>query len=228
MREREVLAHIKTSGRRHYVYVLRRPDGRAFYVGVGTGRRLLDHAIFARRQNLDSHKLRVIRKLWRLEQEIDYTVHAFFDQRGDAGRAEAALIAEIGRHDLRAGPLTNVTAGGEGAPSPSDEVLSARSIKLRAAWAKRDKVAAMAHLNTPEVRAKTAATRTGLKRGPYQWTKNPGASPPEQRAAVSARLKADPVSRRPGVATRRIRSGMAADEHRAERWRVPPLRTARP
>jgi hypothetical protein len=141
----------------------------------------------------------VIRKLWRLGLDVDYDIHGFFDDRKDAEREEAALVSKIGRRDLRTGPLANVTAGGEGAPSPSDAVLSARSVSLKATWAGRDKVKAMAHLNTPEVRAKTAASRSGQKRGPYKWTKSPGASTPEQRAALSVRVRANPPSRRADV-----------------------------
>jgi hypothetical protein len=198
MNQADILALIKASGKPHYVYVLRRPSGLPFYVGIGTGRRLLDHAIFARRENLDSHKLRVIRKLWRLGHSIDYTVHAFFDQRAAAEKAEAELIAEIGRRDLRTGPLTNVTAGGEGAPSPSDAVLSARSMALKATWAKRDRVKATAHLRGADVMERAASNRIGQKRGPYTQRDLTWVTP-ELRAKRSEFILANPIASRPGV-----------------------------
>lgn len=201
----DVLALIKAESRRFYVYLLCRPDGTPFYVGVGTGRRLLDHAIFARRPSLDSHKLRVIRALWCRGEDIRYEIAAWFEDRGRAEMREAEIIAQIGRRDLRTGPLTNVTAGGEGAPSPGDEVLTRRSESLRAAWARRDtrdKARAVAHLQTPQVRARAAASRRlGKKRGPYNWTRTPGPKG-DARARLSAALKASPLPHRPGVAVK--------------------------
>jgi hypothetical protein len=199
MNASDVLALIKSrSKRRHYVYVLLRPDESPFYVGVGTGRRILDHAIFARRPELDSHKLRVIRKLWRLGRDIDYAIHAFFDNRSEAESAEAVLISKLGRRDLRTGPLSNVTAGGEGAPSPSNASLSARSLSLKATWAQRDRKAATAHLNNIEVRARAAASRIGKKREPYK-PRDPKWVTDEFRAKQRALMLANPLSRRPGV-----------------------------
>lgn len=199
MNRREILASIKTARQPYYVYVLARPDSQPFYVGIGTGRRIGDHAIQAMRQNLDSHKLRVIRKLWKDGSEISYTIHAWFDDRADAASAEACLIASIGRRDTRTGPLTNCTDGGEGAPNPSSEVKSRRSAKLKEGWAAGQRSAA--HLHSPEVSARAAASRLGKKRGPYQWKNKPG--PKEAgRQRLSEMLKADPVSRRPGVAAK--------------------------
>ncbi|PBN41644.1 hypothetical protein SxD43FB_20515 [Sphingobium sp. D43FB] len=45
------------------------------------------------------------------------------------------LIAEIGRHDLRVGPLTNQTDGGEGASNPSEESRQRRRDSL---WGEAD------------------------------------------------------------------------------------------
>ena len=52
----------------HYVYVLRRPDGRPFYVGKGVGPRVFNHENEARHPNnrlSNAHKLNVIRAIWR-------------------------------------------------------------------------------------------------------------------------------------------------------------------
>src|SRR3954470_15117548 len=111
----EMMALIRASGKPHYVYVLRRPNGEQFYVGVGTGRRVLDHEIFAKRPNMRSHKLGIIRKIWAAGGSVDYVVHAGFETRQAAERCEAELVGQIGRRDIGTGPLSNLTAGGEGA-----------------------------------------------------------------------------------------------------------------
>lgn len=199
MTAEEVLALIKASGRRWYVYVLSRPDGSPFYVGVGTKRRILDHRIYARRPaGSNSRKLNVIRKVWRAGGEIAYAIAAFFDERVQAEAYEVQLIAEIGRRDLGTGPLCNQTDGGEGAPTPSEEVIRRRSDSLRKAWAKRDLELSMLHLRDPAVRCRAVKSRTGRKRGPnrtpYQEWRTA-----EQREAMSKRLKSDPISKRPEV-----------------------------
>src|SRR5690349_1278384 len=48
---------------RFYVYILSRPDGRPFYVGKGSGRRIFDHDSEARSGH-QCHKCNVIRKIW--------------------------------------------------------------------------------------------------------------------------------------------------------------------
>jgi len=197
----EIMALIRASGKPHYVYVLRRPNGEPlpFYVGVGTGRRLLDHEIFAKRPNMRSHKLGIIRKIWAVGGSVDYTVHAWFETRQAAEQCEAELVGQIGRRDIGTGPLSNLTAGGEGASAPSDELRAIKSKVARVAWETRDRL--LPHLNNAETRAKATASRIGRKRGVYNWTTKPG--PKEhQRAAYSERMKADPPSRRPGVAAK--------------------------
>lgn len=212
----EVLAVIRGSGKPHYVYVLHKPDGVPFYVGIGTGRRILDHAIVARRKTApDSHKIRTIRAIWRTGLEIDYRIAGSFSDWADAAAAEAALIASIGRRDIHTGPLSNVTAGGDGATGLSPERLASRSEKMRAVWAKRDKKAAMAHLHNPAVKAKEIAGKTGKKRGPYNWVNKPGPKA-EARARLSAALKADPLSRRPGIADKIARA------NRGKTWKIDP------
>lgn len=52
-----------------YVYLLLRPNGQAFYVGKGIGKRIDDHEKEAR-QNHDCYKCAVIRKIWRSGGEV--------------------------------------------------------------------------------------------------------------------------------------------------------------
>lgn len=52
----------------HYVYILRRPDGRPFYVGKGYGPRVFQHENEARHPNnrlSNAYKLNVIRSIWK-------------------------------------------------------------------------------------------------------------------------------------------------------------------
>lgn len=98
----------------YYVYVLRRPDGRPFYVGKGTGDRAFYHENEARHPNgrfSNSHKLNIIRSVLRFNQTIGYEVDSWWDKEADAYERETDLIGQLGRlHE--GGPLTNRAAGG--------------------------------------------------------------------------------------------------------------------
>src|SRR5690242_9527661 len=58
-----------------YVYILRRPDGRPFYVGKGIGDRVFAHENEARHPNdwrSNAYKLNVIRSIWRSGNPVTY------------------------------------------------------------------------------------------------------------------------------------------------------------
>jgi len=114
----------------HYVYVLCRPLGEPFYVGKGVNFRALQHEADARTTKTLTHKLNVIRSLHRLGQTVAYRIDSSFADETDALARERALIAEIGRHDLRRGPLTKQTDGGEGTSNPSEESRQRRRDSL--------------------------------------------------------------------------------------------------
>lgn len=201
----EVMALIRASDKPFYCYVLQRPCGEPIYIGIGTKRRILDHEIFARRPILKSHKLAVIRKIWRSGRQVEYQIVDWFEDRPAAEAAERQWIATMGRRDLGDGPLTNITDGGEGAPAPSEDVRKARSERCKAAWDRRKSSGETCdHLHTPEVKAKArrareARSESGPPRKPAIFTQKPGRQSQESRRALSEQLKADPVSRRPGV-----------------------------
>jgi hypothetical protein len=118
------------AGKRFYVYVLLRPDGQPFYVGKGLGRRVFQHEMEARNTTLRTHKLNVIREILRAGGSIAYAVPHFCDDETQAHAFEVALIAKLGRHDHRRGPLTNQTDGGEGVTGLSDETMARKAANL--------------------------------------------------------------------------------------------------
>lgn len=104
--------------KRPYTYVLLYPDGKAFYYGKGTGKRIFQHrkeaqsGMFANR-----HKNHTIRKIWATGEDYQEIILAYHNTEQDAFMHEIALIF------LSGDSLTNLTIGGEG-PSgliPSEE-----------------------------------------------------------------------------------------------------------
>lgn len=105
-----------------YVYLDPRKPGRysyptvsflfePFYVGKGKGRRRFNH-LWDTARCYRTHKIKAIKSanlnplILVVAESLDET---------DAFKIEHQLISEIGRADLKSGPLTNLTDGGEGA-----------------------------------------------------------------------------------------------------------------
>lgn len=118
------------SGKPHYVYVLCRSDGTPFYVGKGVGERAFCHEADARNTRHLTHKLNVIRSIRRRGEAVLYRIESAYDEESPAHERERYLIQQIGRHDLKRGPLTNQTDGGEGASNPSEESRQRRRDSL--------------------------------------------------------------------------------------------------
>jgi hypothetical protein len=115
----QVRNFLKSNPGSYYVYILRRPDLRPFYVGKGRAYRLFYHANEARHPE-NSHKLNVIRSLQASGNEIIYEIDSFHLEEIEAHRREMELIVLLKRiHE--GGHLTNRTAGGEGGSDPSPE-----------------------------------------------------------------------------------------------------------
>lgn len=116
---------------KYYVYLVCRPNGQPFYVGKGIGERFLMHERDARNlPSCRSHKLNLIRAIWKRGQKLCYKIDGFFDGEDSAHQREVELIRSIGRHDLGRGPLTNQTDSGEGASKPSEERQTQRAATL--------------------------------------------------------------------------------------------------
>ncbi len=197
MNAKEALAQIRASGKRFYVYILKRPDGTPFYVGIGTGRRLLDHKYYAAKARLNSHKLSIIRKILASGEDLEFDIDCHSDARLDVELRERDLISKIGRSDLKLGPLANNTDGGEGAYNPSPDELLRRGAVIKAQWVGRDR-SVLGCLRTPEAKAKSIEARRGRPRRPpkstanLQWTE-------DRRRKQSDYIKINPVSSKPGV-----------------------------
>jgi hypothetical protein len=125
-----VATALKNSSKRFYVYVLLRPSGQAFYVGKGFSNRVFHHEAEARNTTLKTHKLNTIRAIVRSGGKIRYALPHSCDDEAEAHAYEMKLIAEIGRHDLKKGPLTNQTDGGEGAVGLSLETMARKAANL--------------------------------------------------------------------------------------------------
>jgi hypothetical protein len=100
----------------HYVYTLAYPEsmgGRVFYIGKGMNRRINHHEQEARR-GIETHKCRIIRKIWTSGEQIVKTKVAHFETDKEACMYEVALIFFMDG-------LTNETDGGEGVRGLSEE-----------------------------------------------------------------------------------------------------------
>lgn len=96
----------------HYVYILFRETGIPFYVGMGKGRRWLDHERPASLAKGKTYKDAVCKKVLARRAEIPKVKVAEGLSEKDAFEIEKQFIAAIGRHPV--GPLSNMTDGGDG------------------------------------------------------------------------------------------------------------------
>jgi predicted GIY-YIG superfamily endonuclease len=98
----------------HYVYILRRPDGRPFYIGKGVGGRVFQHENEARHPNnrlSNAHKLNVIRAIRKAGGAVTYEIDLLAESAEEAFARETLLIGRFKRlHE--GGPLTNRAPGG--------------------------------------------------------------------------------------------------------------------
>lgn len=98
-----------------YIYILRWPDGRPFYVGQGSRRsRAFDHENEARHPNnwqTNNHKLNVIRSIWRSGDKVTYEIDFVSEDKAAINNREEELIRRFGRLH-QGGPLTNRAPGG--------------------------------------------------------------------------------------------------------------------
>lgn len=130
-----------------YVYALFRENGLPFYVGKGFRERWSVHESQARKGRI-GHRFSIIRGMQAHGIEIPkIKLHERLTE-ATAHDYEVALIAAIGRKPN--GPLVNETDGGEGSTGFEFKPENVRR----------------GYTHSPEVRAKIAAKRVGVKRAP--------------------------------------------------------------
>jgi hypothetical protein len=133
--------------RDYYVYALfRRDTGVPFYLGYGRGNRWLQHERDTKRRQVNGqlrrgnhHKESIIRQILLLSKDIPKIKIAADLTLNEAKRLEIIFIAAIGRHPN--GPLTNLTAGGEGISRPTEELRQ----KISTSMASSPKASAARH-----------------------------------------------------------------------------------
>lgn len=136
----------------YYVYEHWRPDtGVCFYVGKGRGRRA-----YQMRTNRNLHHERIVSKIEKMGLRVDVRMVVTGISEDEALRIEVERIAfwrDAGTN------LTNMTVGGDGLRSPSEETLCKMRVASRKRWADPEnrRIASektkKAH-SSPEVRAK--------------------------------------------------------------------------
>lgn len=98
----------------YYIYILRRPDGRAFYIGKGVGNRVFQHENEARHpsdRRSNAYKLNVIRSIRCSGESVVYEIDYVIAEEDAAYAREAELISFFKRlHE--GGSLTNLAPGG--------------------------------------------------------------------------------------------------------------------
>lgn len=164
---------------RFYVYILCRPNGKPFYVGKGSGRRIYDHDNEARSGHR-CHKCNIIRKIWQQGGEVQrYTVFTTDDQ-DEAYAYEREMVAMFGRENLANG--TDGGMGGMGHKATPEE-RARRSAFRKAMW------------NDPEYRARMTAMSQALGASP-DFRARLSALNKERLASADERAKMSEAQRR--------------------------------
>jgi hypothetical protein len=218
------MAEIKANPGKTYVYILSRPGGTPFYVGIGSGRRIMAHERNAC-ERWRGYKYSLIRKIIRDGGTVGYSVE-FVKDRATACVEEKRLIALYGRMNMRTGPLANLTEGGEDIVAGPWVLTPAR-----AAGAKRAGEKLRGRKASAEARAKMSAFQKGRKRSPEAIAKTTaalkarGLSPDEIRKLGESRrgLKM-PSNTRKGLAKWRAENPGGLSKAQKAAWQDPELR----
>lgn len=153
------LAEIKANPGKFYVYMLSRPCGTPFYVGVGSKWRITHHEYEAIKRRARTHKAAIIRKLIAGGERVAYLIVGWFDTWSEGAEVERLLIAQHGRRDIGTGILVNRTDGGEGVPNLKWEMTEARATGIARASEK-----ARGRKLSEDHKAKIAAAGIGRKK----------------------------------------------------------------
>lgn len=121
---------------KYYVYILRKPNGKPFYVGKGGGRngwRICSHEnnINKNKKSCNEYKDNIIRNILNNGKEINYKIVLFTDNKNEALDKEIELIKFYGRKCKNNGILSNITPGGEGVGNGGKCKGQKRSLEVR-------------------------------------------------------------------------------------------------
>ena len=140
-----------------------------FYVGKGSIDRIGNHIIESKNSKNNDYKHRKIRKIWKEGLEpIRIKIKENLSEQ-KAFELEIYLIWSIGRYDLRSGPLTNHTDGGDGTSGAirSEEARRkmSESLKGRIVWNKGKE-------SSEETKQKLSESHKGIKQSEETRRKN--------------------------------------------------------
>ena len=158
-----------------------------FYIGKGIGNRVNSH-LHKNHLKIKSFKNNKIKKILSEGYNIkEYILIITCESEQDAFDLEIKLISDIGRHDLKKGPLTNLTDGGEGfgglikTDEHKKKIGKANKGKIRTEETKR-KLSEIQKGRTYEERMGVEMTER-VKKEKSKWMKgdnNPGKNPSEE------------------------------------------------
>jgi hypothetical protein len=167
------MAEIKANPGKFYVYILLRHDGTPFYVGYAKVRtwnrqRLEEHERTARFPKSVGHKNRIIQKMFRDGIRPLYQIDSWHEIISLAHSREIYLIRTLGRVDKGAGPLVNLTDGGEGTANISARHLAGIKAAAGRKWSDEARISfsmkCMGRKHSSESIEKTRKANTGKKR----------------------------------------------------------------
>lgn len=230
----------RTPGTNFYVYVLLKEDGvTPFYVGKGRGHRWGQHETEAK-AGVRGRKFDAMRRVIAVLGYLPKKKLAEGLSESEAFALETHCIVTIGRQDIGAGPLLNMTDGGEGASghrqTPEDRAKKSAAnrtpemIEFRRAQVEHMKVNTdwLEKLSEGQKRARqdpeTAAKLDAIARHNMhsdQSRRKAAASnikawaDPQKRAQQSVRLRE--IFKRPGQYEKRVMSGRRSAEVRFAR-----------
>src|ERR1035437_1457600 len=175
----------------HYVYAYldtRRPgtysygscsfDCEPFYIGEGKKGRMFDHLKEVERgRHRNKAKCRKITAIGNAGLQPRVVVIKTFNSRAEAQHCEVILISEIGTINTRTGPLTNISIGGDGGDTftnnPKREKIRAE-MKLR----RGERNPMYGHKHSEESKTLMSVRRRGIGKGRPPWNK--GKKTPER------------------------------------------------
>jgi len=155
----------------HYVYILRRPNGEPFYVGMGCNGRISYHEWRARIGD-KGHRYSIIRKILASGTKIIREKIATGLTHDEAKTLEVETIAKIGRK-CDGGPLCNQTLGGDGSHGYKHDLIAQMKMRQPRSWKWSEEHRAMmikkltGRVKSEEERKKLSAAVSGEKHWNY-------------------------------------------------------------